>query len=453
MNITASNQTHARLHSRFLVLMIAVMFTLFAPNATAQDNSPNAILEASRQAIAEVPGFNAQFKMGGVGGSMFADTMPSMNGMLFFGVSEEFGRVIHAVGEAKDKKSDPSTPLDMLVSNDRYIWTDRSKQTINEIPKNTSIRGNPSSLTLLLIDSIIRDDPFAKDANNAQSITLGAQEKINGVLCDQIVIKRAKRPSQPRGNTSDAYTDVIWWIGVDDKLPRKVDQITDAGLVKITLSFELSKLKLAAPKPEQLDVARPDGFAFSSRMPKDEPKTGVSDDRQINPNQISTTDPRPVISPTNDAPVEQSNDPMAPPFAFTPVDASEVNNATQAGRWTLLYFGGSWCVPCSEASPMIQQLASDYAPDVDVFSLSIRERDPNQVRRSHPSGSDQLVINPEGITSSFKVRVFPTLVLIDPVGRITFQKNISRQLDVLGLIEQARSAIDDGLARATHTTD
>ena len=113
----------------------------------AQTDDPAAILEASAAAIAEVPGFNAQFQMKGVGAALFADTLPSMNGQLFFGTHEELGRVIHCIGEAKDQQNAVPQAIDIVLTSDRYLWTDHAKQEIYERPNNPD---PPSLLSLRL---------------------------------------------------------------------------------------------------------------------------------------------------------------------------------------------------------------------------------------------------------------------------------------------------------------
>lgn len=426
----------------FSIRMMMCALMLMAPAAWTQ--SANEILDASKAALAEVAGFQAQFRMSGEGGSMFAETMPSMNGKVIFGQNESFGRVIRTVGESKDKQKDPSKPLDQLITPDRYVWVDFQKKIITEAPNSPSARGLPSSLSLVLLDSIILDDPYAKDANNAESITLGAAEEVAGVMCDQIMIKREK----PEGNArrgAQSYTDVIWWIGKDDKLPRKVHQITDAGMVKITLAFELSNLQVGAPNPDQLDVRRPEDFRFISKMPKpreesptdveimDEPETI---DRPTPPTPSARAEPR---TPTN---------PLAPLYAFTTVDGRDIDNTSQQGRVTVLYFTGSWCVPCVETGPLVDSIRSEIENDgLDLFALSIREGDPKRAELAFKASYPMipLSVNPGSIGSDFKVRVYPTIVVIDALGEIVFQKSIGKGYTPEQLTQDARAAITEAL--------
>ncbi len=429
--------------SSTLTRIVLCTLALLAPMTWAQ--SANEILDASKAAIAEIGGFQAQFRMSGEGGSMFADTMPSMSGQLIFGTHDEFGRVVHTIGEGRDKQTEPSRPLDQLIANDRFIWVDREDKTINEVPNSPNARGVPSSLTLVLVSSIISDDPFAKDANNAESITLGAQEEVAGELCDQVMIKRAK----PEGNAragAQSYTDVIWWISTKDKLPRKVHQITDAGMVKITLSFEMSNLRLIDPRPEQLDVRRPDDFQFISKMPK-APVIDASVGTRETPETIDRT-PSTTTKPTQTEPARPGT-PGAPSFAFSTTEGTSIDNATQDGRVTALYFMGSWCIPCAETSPLVDTLRTEITDEAfDLFALSIREGDPARAQRLFSASYPKIPmsVNPGTISADFKVRVFPTLVVIDRSGSIVFQKSISKDYTAEQLVNETKGAIEQALA-------
>ena len=304
---TPFSRVHA---SRFsltrLLAMLVVVLAVGTSRSAAQEQSPNAVLEASVNALQEIPGFRAQFKMGGEGGAMFKDTLPSMSGQLFFGTHRELGRVIHCIGEAKDQQTRPSKPIDILLASDRYIWTDNAKQTIYEKPISSSSRGIPSAFPLVLLQSILIDDPYAKDADNAKTIDLLTQEIVGNVLCDVIHIKKNPPSGRMSRSGKDTYTDARWYIGADDKLPRKIEHITDAGLVKITLFFELSNFSVVEPPYESmLDVTRPTGFEFKSSMPKaGEPEQDEPVSRQRSP--TTTTPPR-ILGLNQNSPARYSH--------------------------------------------------------------------------------------------------------------------------------------------------
>ncbi|MGV6813459.1 MAG: TlpA disulfide reductase family protein [Phycisphaerales bacterium] len=438
--ILLSQRTN-RLQSVHRMLMLVILIGLLgASQSRAQETqSPNAILEASANALAEIPGFRAQFQMGGDGGSMFKDTMPSMNGQLFFGTNPDYGRVLHLIGEAKDQQSAPSKPIDVLIASDRYLWTDTASRTIFEKPAIDNTRGVLSAIPLVLMQSIVQEDPFAKYTDNAQNIDLLASEMIQGVLCDVIHIKK----NPPKGRTGrsgkDSYTDARWYIGAEDKLPRKVEHITDAGLMKITLFFDLSNFSITEPAADMLDVTRPDGFAFKSSMPKPKDPSAQIDDQAPPP---TTGNPNPI---TTTQPPATPRAAYAPTFSMTPAGSTTaITNSTQANRITVLYFTGSWCIPCKEFTPMVSDLADEHADDdVDVIAIAIREADPEQAVDTYARAHRQLpiVIDDQGLASRFKARVLPSVIVVDRDGLIVFQRSISKDVDAHGLIEQVKEAI------------
>ena len=426
-----------------IALIITTLISVVSP-AIAQDQSPYDILEASRNAIQEIDGFSAQFRMKGEAGAMFKDTLPSMNGQLFFGTHDEFGRVIHCIGEAREQQTKPSLGIDILIAGDRYLWTDIATRTIHERPASGTSRGLPTAIPLVLLKSIVQDDPYATDTNNADSIDLLTQETINSVLCDVIHIKRTKPKGRTSRSGSDAYTDARWYIGAKDKLPRKLEHITDAGLVKITLIFELSNLKVMSPTQDQLDVTRPNGFSFKSTMPKpkaDQPVEPEIDDPTNEPiGELSTPSQRPTPS----APRIK----YAPAYSFTPENGSQITNTTQDGRITVLYFWGSWCIPCVETSPMVSTLSQDFATEpVDVFALAIREADVNQTSDDFSAAGyhHRLVLDADSLVSTFKARVLPTLIVINRDGEIVFQKSITKDLAADDLVGSAKDAIQEAI--------
>lgn len=430
-------------------MLSVLMILLGSSRASAQEALD--ILDASRDALREVSGFSAQFRMKGEGGSMFASTMPSMSGQLFFGTHDEYGRVLHCIGESRDQQSMPSQAIDLLIASDRYLWTDMKAQTINERPnRKSSTRGLLSAIPLVLIQSIVQDAPYANDADNAETIDLLAQETISGELCDVIHIKRTKPGSGSKRSGNDSYTDAKWYISTTDKLPRKIEHITDAGLVKITLLFELSNLKVITPTQSQLDITRPDGFAFKSTMPKPRPVGTPDDSPSAQPDPSTFPDPsmrgRPINTPqTPSKPIVK----QAPPYSFTPIGSSEINNTTQINRITVLYFWGSWCGPCEEANPLVSQLAESMsdteAPEpVDVFGLAARQANPEQVQTDFEASgyAHTLVLEADQQAQDFKVRVYPTIVIINATGEIIFEKGISKERSAQELVDLAKAAIE-----------
>jgi thiol-disulfide isomerase/thioredoxin len=63
---------------------------------------------------------------------------------------------------------------------------------------------------------------------------------------------------------------------------------------------------------------------------------------------------------------------MAPPFSVTTADGEHVSMDDLQGKVVLLDFWATWCVPCREALPHIQQLAKKFQGEpLVILSISL----------------------------------------------------------------------------------
>jgi thiol-disulfide isomerase/thioredoxin len=428
-----------------ITLWCCVVISLVSSSTIAQEQSANEILEASAAALSTTTGISAQFKMEGVGGGPFASTMPSMNGQFFWGTHPELGRVIHIVGESRDQQSAPPRSVDIAITADKYLWTDHTKKTITEAKNAPTARGTPSAFGLVLLHSMVHEDPYAIDADSAQSIELLEQETINSQLCHVVHIKRSATAGRNRGGAG-SHTDARWYISVDDKLPRKVDHITDAGVVKITLTFELNNLREIKPTDTDLDITRPSDYTFKSLIPKPRPvpTETPSDTKPVEQETTTQTQPDPQ-NPASQSPPQTSRPTQAPAYEFTSESGTQITNETQQGRVTVLYFWGSWCLPCNESSPLVSQLADELADkEIDVYGLAIREADTDETRSYFEESGYKhtLVLGADLATSKFRVHIYPTIVVINKQNELVFQSSIQKGTDAKTLVNDARTAID-----------
>lgn len=88
------------------------------------------------------------------------------------------------------------------------------------------------------------------------------------------------------------------------------------------------------------------------------------------------------------------------------------------GRVVFLDFWASWCRPCKVALPMVERYAREH-PEVDVVPVDVGEpRDlVAQFARNHHLGS--VALDPQTLsTGFFAIEGFPTMVVVDPQGRV-----------------------------------
>jgi thiol-disulfide isomerase/thioredoxin len=420
--------------------MCVLMLVALTRPAAAQEQDPNAVLDESREAIASLDGFTANFAMRGDGSDMIKSTMPSMNGQLVFAEHPDFGKSVRMYGSARDKADGATYAIDILRSDEVLVWVDMTEQTINEYPADSTARGIPTAAKLMMFDILLDEDPYGRRLDKAESIAIEAQEQVGGELCDVVRIDfaKAERGAARSRDMRANYTSARFFISTNDRLPRRIDHITDGGMIKFEMITELTNLVAVAPSEEQIRVNRLEGFTLNSRLDTGKPET------------VEEIDDTPVSRPSgsSDTPAAVDRQSRAPSFSFSDVDGSEISNASQSGRVSVLYFHGSWCLPCRDTSPLVSELAESFATsDVDVFAIAVRERDPRAVRTSFEDAgyASRLVLNADGIASRFRVRIYPTIVVIDQRGQIVFEDHLKKNTDAQQLVEGANAAVESAI--------
>ncbi|MFI4891128.1 MAG: TlpA family protein disulfide reductase [Steroidobacterales bacterium] len=104
--------------------------------------------------------------------------------------------------------------------------------------------------------------------------------------------------------------------------------------------------------------------------------------------------------------------------------ASDLDLSAYHGKVVYVDFWASWCAPCRESFPWLDDLARHYGPkNLVVIGVNVdqdrarAERFLNQVPAGFP-----IVYDPHGdIATAFKVTGMPSAVLIDRTGRVRFQ--------------------------------
>ncbi len=422
---------------KLMYVVIAVVLGL-GSGARAQDDAM-AIIDASRKAIKNTEGFTAQFRMFGEGGAAIKSMLPTMSGQMVFGDLPEHGRAIRLLGAAREKEDSVSKPLDILKTNDMIAWVNHDLKTVNEHPSDTRVRGAAPELSTMIFDVLIRDDPYGERLDTATSIVIEESEEIAGVMCDVIRVDYAKAAAGRRSGGA-LHNAARWHIGKDDHLPRKITQIT-TGMLKIRMIMEISNLKQGAQPENELNVDHPKGFEVKSTLKADEP--GIDPELEGNAAPAGNT-------PANNGASTQAKPraKYAPAFAFADASGAKVSSETQKGRITVLYFMGSWSLPCNEISPKVSELADSLTDfDVDVFAIAVRERDEDSVRSGHERAAytHRLVTGADDTARDFKIRLYPTIVIVNANNEIVYTGHLAKDFGAVNLLEAAASNINEEL--------
>jgi len=69
-----------------------------------------------------------------------------------------------------------------------------------------------------------------------------------------------------------------------------------------------------------------------------------------------------------------SRGPVAPDFSLpTLQEGKMVELKTYRGKWVLVNFWATWCLPCQEESPILSKLALAYPQQLQVFAIAVQD--------------------------------------------------------------------------------
>ena len=111
----------------------------------------------------------------------------------------------------------------------------------------------------------------------------------------------------------------------------------------------------------------------------------------------------------------------APPLQARDLHGQRWDLASLRGKAVLINFWASWCAPCLVEMPSLQALARRHGPEqLVVLAVNFKESAPTAQRFVQRTGLDlPVLLDPAGaIARQWKVKVFPTTVLVAADGRV-----------------------------------
>lgn len=134
----------------------------------------------------------------------------------------------------------------------------------------------------------------------------------------------------------------------------------------------------------------------------------------------------------------------APVFAERDIYGKKVSLADYKGKYVLLDFWASWCEPCVAELPAIKKVYHTYGRDkLEVIGVSGDKDSTAFLKTVDKYGvSWTKLYNKEALVDRYGVRAWPTLFLIDPSGRIVYDRDqeVPETIDSLPLLQEVLRA-------------
>lgn len=108
----------------------------------------------------------------------------------------------------------------------------------------------------------------------------------------------------------------------------------------------------------------------------------------------------------------------APHVTYQTLSGKPFVLAQQRGHVVFLDFWASWCEPCKLSLPMVEKFARAH-PEVEVVPVDVGEPRPVVEAFARAHGLEHVALDPQTLSQGFfQIGGFPTMVVIDPQGRI-----------------------------------
>lgn len=94
------------------------------------------------------------------------------------------------------------------------------------------------------------------------------------------------------------------------------------------------------------------------------------------------------------------------------------------GQWLYVDFWASWCGPCRDTFPFMNELQKEYGDKLTILAISVDEdkTDADKFLKAFPATFPTYIDTKGVCPETFKVKGMPSSYLISPEGKIVFAK-------------------------------
>jgi peroxiredoxin len=123
----------------------------------------------------------------------------------------------------------------------------------------------------------------------------------------------------------------------------------------------------------------------------------------------------------DDASAEEARE-LAPDFTLDDLSGTPVRLEELRGKVVVLDFWATWCPPCEFQIPILNQVyeAHREAGDVEILGISVDTEGPDAVQEyiAKHQAVYPILMGSESLARTFGAPGFPSLIVVDPSGRI-----------------------------------
>ena len=430
----------------FSVIIAAAALLVSALAARGQDTSGKSVLLEAVDAARGLHALRADAALSGAGKGMFQAYIPTGKGTIRLARQDEpvNGRswFTRFDGTYIHKKGDPEQQVTALRTPKLLVWVDHEKKSVEERSYTDRRAQSGSIIDLFGLPELTEPEPFSRELREATSWKKLDRREVDGVMCDVVEIRYDMSHSGKKqaGGTLIRTPASKWYFGVEDHLPRRVERITDEGMLSFTIVLDLTNVEVNPElTPGALAIETPKGYSRTQHAKQ------ISAD-QVNVPAQEEIDARSAAEASRPFPKNLT----AHGFELVDGDGHEVSLAGLKGDVVVLYFWGTWCVPCKTFSPLISDLAERYEGEpVRVFGLPVRERDEQAVRDVMSHYKHTLLLNPKGkpvgcdaTARAYKVRRYPTIYVIGFDSEVLAVKWPTKDKEPKEIVDEVAEVID-----------
>ena len=113
----------------------------------------------------------------------------------------------------------------------------------------------------------------------------------------------------------------------------------------------------------------------------------------------------------------------APDFTLKSQDGSNIKLSELRGQVVMVNFWASWCGPCRQEMPLLEQLYQRYQPmGFTLLGVNVEEDSAaaNKILKEIPVSFPILYDNKNSVSEHYQVRAMPSTFLIDRDGNIRY---------------------------------